>query len=543
MSVFQNDSAGGEDSSTQQVPQKQAQWIFTARGLWITPLGALIALINFSFSWSNWFGPGLLTSGWGIALGPAGPDLMLFPGILPESFLTLWLVPVTILLLLGLGIARYWRFRPRWLRFWAWLLTIGSLVIMGTVLANGHYISSAFWFTALGLVLAACGLFARSLYLYPINAPAPESTDSRLSRRKLVLNLAGLVGVGGISTWLSIDFSQLTQRAHAYRYAPSIPGQPNGPNCLAWSPNGEYLAGAIGDNLQTWEVTPEFPVLMSYGESTYVINVAWSPDGRLLAATDQFSILGLGIWDAQTGKNLSPKRGDGMCNAFAWSPDGSRMAIIGQVPPPPNNNELVPQTFQIWDVRNLRFHLLSNSEPLASSPATNTFGKVAWSPDGRLLATIEGPGESNGTKFSLWDAETEQRLFAQEIDTAKQGYLTNLAWSPDSRRLALTFYINDNDPVPCPVVIWDVATRQALLSCWGQLGASAGVTWSPDGTRLASGGYDKTIQVWNATTGQRIFTYQGHSSIIDSVVWSPNGKLLASIDNFGTLLIWDAPSL
>ncbi len=67
------------------------------------------------------------------------------------------------------------------------------------------------------------------------------------------------------------------------------------------------------------------------------------------------------------------------------------------------------------------------------------------------------------------------------------------------------------------------------------------VAWSPDGTMLASGGYDQTIQVWNATSGQHIATYHGHSNEIVSLAWSPDGKYIASCDDEDySLHIWNS---
>ena len=66
------------------------------------------------------------------------------------------------------------------------------------------------------------------------------------------------------------------------------------------------------------------------------------------------------------------------------------------------------------------------------------------------------------------------------------------------------------------------------------------VCFSPDGKRLASGSYDKTVKVWGAQTGQQALTLKGHTNIITSVVFSPDGKRLASGSQDGTVKVWEA---
>ena len=54
------------------------------------------------------------------------------------------------------------------------------------------------------------------------------------------------------------------------------------------------------------------------------------------------------------------------------------------------------------------------------------------------------------------------------------------------------------------------------------------VSFSPDGTKLASGSEDKTIKIWEVSTGQLLKTLEGHSSSVYSVSFSPDRTKLAS---------------
>ncbi|MGC1292325.1 MAG: hypothetical protein WA855_13685 [Candidatus Acidiferrales bacterium] len=79
-----------------------------------------------------------------------------------------------------------------------------------------------------------------------------------------------------------------------------------------------------------------------------------------------------------------------------------------------------------------------------------------------------------------------------------------------------------------------------------QAGPTSAITtlaFSPDGERLASNGYDKTILVWNAATGaeQSLLTCPGPlSDQIARLVFSPDGKHLACVTAAGAVTVWDS---
>lgn len=76
----------------------------------------------------------------------------------------------------------------------------------------------------------------------------------------------------------------------------------------------------------------------------------------------------------------------------------------------------------------------------------------------------------------------------------------------------------------------------------GHSQAVTAATWSPNnGTRIASGSLDHTVQVWDSATGGNVLEYHGHSQAVTSVAWSPgNGKQIASGSLDATVQIWEA---
>ena len=278
---------------------------------------------------------------------------------------------------------------------------------------------------------------------------------------------------------------------------------------------------AIGDGRRRqtasiWDAATGKEVFTFHGFNAWVRSVAWSPDGRHLAAGDWGKEYGkhepntVKVWDATKGQEIVDLKGKGM-HPVAWSPDGKRLATGKENGKEPN--------FQILDAftgRELRcFSSLDGGELSA----------LAWSPDGKRLAS----GEHKWAR--VWDADTGRKLLT--LDHSRYGHETKVAWSPDGKRLATT--AEDER-----ITVWDATTGKETNRLQGHNSNIDSLAWSPDGTRLAFAGglmgLGGTLKIFGTPGKQEPLTIDcAHAYWL---AWSPKGDRVASAGD-GRVKLWD----
>jgi WD40 repeat protein len=132
----------------------------------------------------------------------------------------------------------------------------------------------------------------------------------------------------------------------------------------------------------------------------------------------------------------------------------------------------------------LRHHLGKTPEgPQQPRFGRMSLGSVAFSPDGRLLASWS----SNEPFVRVWDMTTGRERFRLPPDNERHEQI-QFAWSPDGRILA----VGDRK-----IELWEVATAKIRREFTGHEGTVRSLAFSPDGRLLASGSTDTTMLIWD----------------------------------------------
>jgi tricorn protease-like protein len=268
---------------------------------------------------------------------------------------------------------------------------------------------------------------------------------------------------------------------------------------VAFSPDGRQVISGSGDKtLKLWDVATGREIRTFTGHTNSVNSVAFSPDGKQVISGSRDRTLKL--WDVATSREIRTFSGhSGYVESVAFSPDGKQV-ISGSE----------DNTLKLWDVATGR-------EIRTFSGLSHWVESVAFSPDGKQA--ISGSWELS---LKLWDVATGREIRTFSVHSNP---VYSVAFSPDGKQVVSCSTENT-------LKLWDVATGREIRTFSGHSSSVLSVAFSPDGRQVISGSGDKTVKLWDVASGREIRTF-GYSNVVRSIAFSPDGsKVVSSDDDF-----------
>jgi WD40 repeat protein/DNA-binding SARP family transcriptional activator len=302
----------------------------------------------------------------------------------------------------------------------------------------------------------------------------------------------------------------------------AVPGEDGADVAVAIFPDGRRLAatGAPGA-VTVWDVATAEPTLtLPRDAGVWLLRV--SPDGTMIAAAGGADgDDSVRVYDAATGRERFAVSSLEYIGGLAWSGDGRLLAAAGlrrrtpDAPVPPRGRVLVMDTTG-------RVLAELDEEPEMS------VGVVAFAAGGRHLAALRygfGRPDPSSSGARVWDWRSGEVV--HEI----RSRVESLTVDASGTRMATAHPNTD-------IEIWDLPSGQRVRLLEGGRAVAYALAFSPDAAGLASGTVDGTLRLWDVASGVQEQVLRGHDSAISALDFSADGARLASGGQDGIARVW-----
>jgi WD40 repeat protein len=301
--------------------------------------------------------------------------------------------------------------------------------------------------------------------------------------------------------------AQLSEAAYAPGTAHIFAGNEEIVNRIAISPDDKTVfAGVVDGTVILWDMATGQILWQQQAHSLEVNDVAFTPDGRLIAATFDDRII---FWQAANGQFVRQIDTAALDQKIAISPSGEQFATIGKE----EDGRLL-----IWD--------LASGEVIREFDRGSEIEDITYKADGSaiLLASITG-------ELTLIDAQTGQIIYeVQEDSETSTGALRFVALSPDGAQVVAAFSNGG-------LLVWDLATGD-LLQHFRYEGSVFGLAHHPeDGTVLTGG--QGVIRTVNPQTGEVLRANTSHGAAIFDLAITSDGNRAVTTALDGIVRLWD----
>lgn len=292
------------------------------------------------------------------------------------------------------------------------------------------------------------------------------------------------------------------------------------------NPQSELKTAAI--SIETIDRLSELEYLGKDNKGPYrygvVDDFAWSPDGSMIALASQRDVTLIGTKDKVLLRVLDHTGSLGT-EALAFSQDGS-LILTGTT-----RGEI-----RLW--RALDGSLMYKQQDLAKDDLTD-IQSLAFSPDGREFsfglrdyAGVLRCRVSDGALLEYDKAYNKLQL-AWKILRGNIASVKSVAYSPNGLMLA--------SAIDERIILWN-RNGKVVRILKGHKSVVSDIKFSPDGELLASGSWDQSIRLWRVETGTSLKLLKGHKGDVICVAVSKDGKLLVSGSADNTVRLWAVDS-